>query len=269
MIDQKVKRLDEIKGWLVDLDGTLYVSDSPVPGATDFIRWLRVEQRHYRFVSNTTTLTRRQVAEHATRLGLQMKPEEIFTAASAVAQLLRSFEGVKCYFQVTENVLEEFQGIEISETNPDYVVVGDMGRTMNYELINRAFQLVMGGAELIALQKGRFFRGAEGLQIGVGAFVDALEYASGKQAKIIGKPSRQFFNLAVHDIRVEAGERWLSGDFAFVGDDVEADIRGAADAGLVGILVKTGKYNDSYSEHHGIVPDWTFETVKELVESLR
>ena len=50
MIDQKVKRLDEIKGWLVDLDGTLYVSDSAVPGATDFIKWLRAGQRHYRFV---------------------------------------------------------------------------------------------------------------------------------------------------------------------------------------------------------------------------
>ncbi len=269
MIDQKVKRLDEIKGWLVDLDGTLYVSDSAVPGATGFIKWLRAGQRHYRFVSNTSTLTRRQIAEHSEALGLQIRPEEIFTAASAVAQLLRSFEGVKCYFQVTENMLEEFQGIEISETNPDYVVIGDMGRAMNYELINRAFQFVMGGAELIALQKGKFFRGADGLRIDAGAFVEALEYASGKQAKIIGKPYRQFFNLAVHDIRVEAGERWLSGDFAFVGDDVEADIRGAADAGLVGILVRTGKYNDSYSEHHGIVPDWTFETVKELVESLR
>ncbi len=268
MIDQKVKRLDEIKGWLVDLDGTLYIGDTLVPGATDFIRWLREERKHYRFVSNTSTLTRKQISEHAAKLGLDIKPEEIFTAASAVAQLLRSFDGVMCYFQVTENILEEFQGIEMSETNPDYVVVGDLGKGMNYDLLNKAFQLVMGVAELIALQKRRYSRGANGLQIDAGAFVDALEYASGKQAKIIGKPSRQFFNLAVHDIRVEAGERWLSADFAFVGDDVEADIRGAADAGLIGILVKTGKYNDSYSEHHGIVPDWTFETVKELVESL-
>lgn len=263
-----MKKLEEIKGWLVDLDGTLYAADAPLPGASEFISWLRNKQGHYRFVSNTTTQSRRQVAEHAGRLGLDVKPSEIFTAASAVAELLRSFDGVKCYFQVADDVLEDFDGIENSERNPDYVVVGNLGRDMNYDLLNRTFQLVMGGAELIALQKGKFFRDAGGLQMDAGAFVAALEYSTGQQAKIIGKPSRQFFNLAVHDIRVEAGQRWLSADFALVGDDVESDIRGAAEAGLVGVLVKTGRHNDSYSEHHGITPEWTFESVKELMDEL-
>lgn len=264
-----MKKLDEIKGWLIDLDGTLNVGDVPVPGAADFIRWLRTNKKHYRFISNTSTRSRRQIADHLTSLGIDARLEEIFTASSAVAELLGSFSGVKCYFQVSNSIMEEFKGIEISETNPDYVVIGDVGGGMNYDLLNKAFRLVMGGAELIALQKNRFFRDANGLHIDAGAFVAALEYASGKQAKIIGKPSRQFFNLAVHDIRVEAGERWLSADFAVVGDDVESDIKGAADAGLVGILVKTGKYNDSYSEHYGIVPDRTFDSIKELTEELR
>lgn len=95
-----------------------------------------------------------------------------------------------------------------------------------------------------------------------------IEYSSGKQARIIGKPSRQFFNLAVHDIRVETGERWLSAEFAMIGDDIETDIKGAMDAGLIGILVKTGKHNDSYSEHFGIVPDLSFESIKQLGDSL-
>lgn len=263
-----MKKLDEIKGWLVDLDGTLYSGDAAITGAPDFVRWLRDNRKHYRFVSNTSTLSRREIAERAARLGIDIRREEIFTAASAVAELLRSFSGVRCYFQVAENVMEEFEGIEFSGTNPDYVVIGDIGRGINYDLINKAFRLVMGGAELIALRKNRFFRDANGLQIDAGAFVAALEYASGKQAKIIGKPSRQFFNLAVHDIRVEAGQRWLSADFAIVGDDVEADIKGGLDAGLVSILVKTGRNNDSYSEHYGIVPDWTFDSVNELLKSL-
>ena len=264
-----MKKLDEIKGWLVDLDGTLNVGDILVPGAADFVRWLRTNNKHYRFISNTSTRSRRQISEHLTSLGIDVRPEEIFTAASAVAELLGTFSGVKCYLQVSESVLEEFRGIEISETNPDYVVMGDVGAGMNYDLLNKAFRLVMGGAELIALQKNRFFRDADGLHVDAGAFVAALEYASGKQAKIIGKPSRQFFNLAVHDIRVEAGERWLSADFAVVGDDIESDIKGAAEAGLIGILVKTGKYNDSYSEHYGIVADWTFDSIRNLAEGLK
>ncbi len=263
-----MRRLDEIKGWLVDLDGTLFIGDVLVPGAAEFIRKLRASHIYFRFISNTTTLSRRQIAGHLSGLGIEVKPNEIFTASSAVAELLKSFNGMKCYFIVSQNIMEEFEGIEISETNPDYVVIGDVGESMDYNLMNKAFRLVMGGSDLIALQKNRFIRDASGLRIDAGAFVAALEFSSGKQAKIIGKPSRQFFNLAVHDIRVEAGERWLSADFAIVGDDVEADIKGALDAGLVGILVKTGKYNNSYSEHYGIVPDWTFDSIKELGERL-
>ncbi len=264
-----MKDLNEIKGWLIDLDGTLHVGDALVPGASDLADWLRTNRKAHRFISGTSVLARRSIAEHMTALGIEMKPEEIFTASSAVAELLRGFDGMRCYLQVAEDVMEEFDGIQVSETNPDYVVIGDVGNKVDYDLLNKAFQLVMGGAELIALKKNRFHRDAKGLQMDTGAFVAALEYASGKQAKIIGKPSRQFFNLAVHDMRVEAGQRWLSADFALVGDDVESDIRGAADAGLMGILVKTGRHNDSYSEHYGIVPDWTFESVKELVEKLK
>ena len=263
-----MRTLEEMKGWLIDLDGTLYIGDALLPGANELVRKLRMQRRGFRFVSNTTLNSRRQIAEKMNRLGVDVDMKDIFTASSAAAELLKSFEGVKCYFVVAESLLEEFDEIEISDRNPDYVVIGDIGEEMNYEVMNRVFQLVMGGAELIALQKNRFFRSSRGLQIDAGAFVAALEYASNKQAKIIGKPSRQFFNLAVHDIRVEAGERWLSAEFAMVGDDIESDIKGAMDAGLAGVLVKTGKYNDSYSEHFGITPDFIFDSVKELADSL-
>lgn len=260
--------LTEIKGWLIDLDGTLYLGDTILPGAIDFVEKLKLLRRKFRFVSNTTIYSRRQIAEKLNRLGIGAGEKQIFTAPSAAAELLRTFGGVKCYLVVADALREEFEGIETSERNPDYVVLGDVGKEMNYELLNKVFRLVMGGAELIALQKNKFFRGPEGLQIDAGAFVAGLEYSSNKQAKIIGKPSRQFFNLAVHDIRMEAGERWLSADFAMVGDDVESDIKGAMEAGLIGILVRTGKYNESYSQHFGIVPEHSFDSVRELNESL-
>ncbi len=263
-----MESLSNIKGWLIDLDGTLYIGDTLLPGASEFIQRLRTEKRNFRFVSNTTVQSRRQIAEKLCRLGIETSADQIFTASYAAAELLKTFAGAKCYLAVTKDLTEEFDGIEISDTNPDYIVLGDMGAEMDYELLNRIFRLVMNGSELIALQKNRFFRGVNGLQIDAGAFVAAIEYASEKQARVIGKPSRQFFNLAVHDLRVESGERWLSADIAMVGDDIESDIKGAMDAGLVGILVKTGKYNDSYSEHYGIVPDWSFETIKDLEMSL-
>ena len=260
--------LENVKGWLIDLDGTLFVGDSLIPGAGEFVNRLRLQNRSFRLVSNSTVLSRRQIADSLRRLGIDVVEKEILTAASATAELIRTFGGVKCLLVVAEDLVGDFGGIEISEKNPDYVVLGDIGNAMNYDIMNKVFKLVMGGAELISLQKNRFYRDADGLQIDAGSFVAGLEYSTGKQARIIGKPSRQFFNLAVHDIRVQTGQRWLSAEFAMVGDDIEADIKGAMDAGLVGILVKTGRHNNSYSEHFGIVPDWSFESVKQLNENL-
>jgi ribonucleotide monophosphatase NagD (HAD superfamily) len=94
----------------------------------------------------------------------------------------------------------------------------------------------MQGAKLLALQKNRYWQTDVGLSLDAGPFVAALEYASGKRASVVGKPERDFFRLALEDIRLEANE------VAMVGDDAEADVIGAKRAGLMGIQVRTGKW---------------------------
>jgi HAD superfamily hydrolase (TIGR01458 family) len=94
----------------------------------------------------------------------------------------------------------------------------------------------MQGAKLLALQKNRYWQTDVGLSLDAGPFVAALEYASGKRASVVGKPERDFFRLALEDLRLEANE------VAMVGDDVEADVIGAKRAGLMGIQVRTGKW---------------------------
>ena len=96
----------------------------------------------------------------------------------------------------------------------------------------------MDGAELIALQKNRYWETSEGLSLDAGPFVSALEYATGREAEVVGKPSPAFFELALGELGVSADRA------AMVGDDVEADVGGAMDAGLAGILVRTGKYRE-------------------------
>jgi phospholysine phosphohistidine inorganic pyrophosphate phosphatase len=92
----------------------------------------------------------------------------------------------------------------------------------------------MDGAELVALQHNRYWRRADGLALDVGAYATALEYATGREAIVVGKPAREFFMAAVDDMGVERA--------VMVGDDVEADVGGAMAAGLPGVLVRTGKY---------------------------
>lgn len=264
----KMNIIKKIKAWLIDLDGTIYVGNSLIPGADLFVQTMRRQQRVFRFVSNTSRLSRSQISQRLSSLGIEARRDEIITAASAAAEMLRMFEGVKCFFITTPQIEEEFDGIATSEKNPDYVVIGDIGNGMDYELLNKAFKFLMNGAELIALGKNRFQRDAEGVKLGSGSFVAALEYASGRNSKLVGKPSRQFYNMAVHNIRVAEGKRWLSGNFAMIGDEIVNDIKGAQEAGLIGIYVKTGNNNLEYDTSTGVVPDVTLESVAEIVSML-
>ena len=99
-----------------------------------------------------------------------------------------------------------------------------------------AFRLLMDGAELVALQRNGFKARADGLALDVGAYAAALEYASGREAIVVGKPAREFYTSAIAELGVQRA--------VMVGDDLEADVAGAMATGLAGVLVRTGKYRD-------------------------
>ena len=244
-----------VKGLLVDLDGTLYVGDEPVEGAREAIETLRSSGLALRYVTNTTRKPRRAVREHLVSLGFRVEEAEIFTPARAAAGLIGERS---CYPLVDESLLEDLSDITLDEDRPDYVLVGDLGEGFTYDRLNAAFSRLMDGAELLALQKNRYWRTDERLSLDAGPFVAALEYASGKIATVVGKPERDFFRLALEDMGLEPHE------VAMVGDDAESDVAGAQAAGLGGILVRTGKYRPG-SEG---TPDLILESVADLPEAL-
>ncbi|MDP8948341.1 MAG: TIGR01458 family HAD-type hydrolase [Actinomycetota bacterium] len=222
-----------VRGLLVDLDGTLYVGDEPVEGAREAIGKLESFGLALRYVTNTTRKPRREVSEHLRSLGFEVDEAEIFTPARAAVGLI----GRKsCLPLVDESLLEDLAGITVTEDHPNYVLVGDLGEGFTYGRLNAAFRCLMDGAELIALQRNRFWRREDGLALDAGPFVAALEYATGKSATVVGKPERGFFRLALEDLGLRSHE------VAMVGDDAEADVAGAQAAGLKGVQVKTGKY---------------------------
>jgi HAD superfamily hydrolase (TIGR01458 family) len=244
-----------LEGLLVDLDGTLYVGDKPVGGAREAVESLRASGLALRFVTNTTRKPRREVGEHLRSLGFRVGEAEIFTPARAASGLIGDRS---CFPLVDESLLEDLRDVTLDEAHPDYVLVGDLGERFTFDRLNAAFRFLAGGAELLALQKNRYWRTQEGLSLDAGPFVAALEYASGKRAAVVGKPERDFFRLALEDMGLEPRE------VAMVGDDAEADVAGAQAAGLRGILVKTGKYRpDTEGE-----PDLLLDSVAELPEAL-
>ncbi|HNR59247.1 MAG TPA: HAD hydrolase-like protein, partial [Methanothrix sp.] len=114
----------------------------------------------------------------------------------------------------------------------------------------------------IALEKDRHWMGAEGLNLVAGPFVSALEYASGVEAEVVGKPSPQFFEVALRDLGASAEEA------AMIGDDITSDVGGAKAAGMMGILVRTGKYRAEAVDRSGIVPDLILGSIAELLDHI-
>lgn len=245
----------DISGLLVDLDGTIYVGGEAIPGAVEAVERLKNVGVSLRFVTNTTRKPRREVHEDLVRLGFGIEEWEILTPAKTAAALIGDRA---CLSLVDESLLEDLSGVHISEDSPKVVLVGDLGEGFTYGRLNAAFRCLMDGAELVALQKNRFWRRGDGLALDAGPFVAALEYASGKKATVVGKPEESFFRVALDELGLEADK------VAMVGDDAESDVAGARKMGIKGIQVKTGKYRPGDESK----ADLAIDSFAELPEAL-
>jgi HAD superfamily hydrolase (TIGR01458 family) len=228
-----------IRGILLDLDGTLYVGGEAVAGAREAVGSLKASGLAVRYVTNTTRKPRAWVCGRLRSMGFEVGEAEIFTPALAAVGRIGSGT---CFVVVDQSLMGDLAGLALTGDRPEYVLVGDLGEDFTYERLNPAFRHLMEGAELIALQNNRYWQTDAGLALDAGPFVAALEYASGKKASIVGKPEPEFFRLALEDIGLEAWQ------VAMVGDDAEADVVGARRAGLVGIQVRTGKWQADAGE---------------------
>lgn len=247
-----------IKGLLFDLDGVLYVGSQPIEGAAASIRQIKASNIPTRFITNTSTLSLASLQQKMHGLGFSIPAEDIISAPQAALMHLKQQQDPVCRLLLAEDVKKDFVDIRQSETHVDYIVIGDIGGTWSYALLNELFKHLMEGAKLIAIHKNRFWQTEHGLQMDIGGFVDALEYASGVKAMLMGKPSIDFFQVALDGLGVSAAEA------AIIGDDIDVDIGGGQQAGLTGILVKTGKYRQSYVEASAIKPDFIISSVADL-----
>jgi len=252
----------KIKGLLLDLSGTLYVDDDVIEGAGEAIERMGRAQMPLLFVTNTTSRPRRQILERMARLGFSVEAEQVYTAPIAAADVMWEAGIRRCHFLLKEAVLEDFGGFEAADADPEAVVVGDIGEGFDYATLNRAFQHLQAGAALYALAANRCFESGGALQLDVGPFVAALEYAADREAEVVGKPSSAFFQRAVGRLGLRPGE------VAMVGDDIESDVGGAMDAGLQGILVKTGKYRAEAARRSEVRPDAVLDSIAGIPEWL-
>jgi HAD superfamily hydrolase (TIGR01458 family) len=250
---------------LLDVDGVLHVSGEPIPGAVDALRRLRLAGHRLRFVTNSTIVSRGQLGEMLRRMGFAIEDEELQTTGGVASRVLA---GKRVLALTMPGILDDLEGLQLIGMNADAVLVGgcdegeEPGRVFSYLNLNRAFLELEAGAELYCLHKNRWWQTADGPRLDSGAFVAGLEFASGVEATVLGKPSPEYFAAALEAIDADPELAWM------VGDDVDGDVRGAQAHGMRTVLVRTGKFRPDEVEQSGVLPDGIVSSVAQLPDWL-
>ena len=248
-------RLGQVKGYLIDLDGTLYVGDNLIEGAQQFVHTLCERDIPHAFVTNVTSRPLAALLQRIRSKGLEIAPESVLTAPLATKRYLDRESIGPCYFLTRPSLIEDFSGHPQREEEAEAVVVGDMGNLVTFQHLNTAFRLIRRGAHFVTMSSSRYFRDQDDMSLDAGSFVALLEHATGKQAIVTGKPSEQFFQSAIEQLGLSPNE------VAMIGDDLETDVGGAQAVGLHGILVLSGKTSTPPEVGGPIEPDLIWPSV--------
>lgn len=248
--------MNAIKGVLFDLDGVFYVGNQLVSGGNETLSWLQSQGIGYRFVTNNSTLSRSALVAKLQHLGLDISENELLSANYAGVLQLQKMGLNRCKLILAQAAQADYP--PSVDEKPDAIVIGDIGNEWDYDLLNTLMNQILEGAELIALHKGRYFQTEKGLMLDSGAFVAALEHATGKKAHVVGKPNPAFFEMGSALLDASPNE------LVMVGDDLINDIEGAQNTGYHAVLVQTGKYRKAIVEQSEIIPDGIIPSVAAL-----
>jgi len=226
---------------LLDLDGVLHISGRPVDGGARAVQRLREAGHRLRFLTNNTTHSRSELAEAIRGFGIELEDGELQTTPVAAARVLK---GRRVLALTMQSIRDDLEGVELVGDSADAVLVGgadetsESNRVFSYMNLARAFAELEAGADLFCLHKNPWWQTSRGPLLDAGAFVVGLEYATGAQATVLGKPSASYFEAALEAVDSDPEHAWM------VGDDVDADIGGAAALGMHTVLVRTGKFRN-------------------------
>lgn len=251
------------RGFLIDMDGVIYRGNEMIPGAIEFVAALCAKKIPFLFLTNNSQRTRRDMAMKLNRMGFEVQEQHIFTCAMATARYLASQKPGGTAFVIGEggllNALHN-NGYSIVDSDPDYVVVGE-GRTLNYEIIEQAVNMVNKGAKLIATNLDPNCPTPGGIRPGCGAITAMLESATGVKAFSVGKPSP----IMMRDARKELG--LSAAETTMIGDTMETDILGGVQMGYRTVLVLSGGTRRDDLRHYAYQPDIVVNSIADLITS--
>ncbi|NIK76605.1 4-nitrophenyl phosphatase [Paenibacillus castaneae] len=257
-------KLPEMRGLLIDLDGTLYHGTHVIEGAEPLISYLKETKLPYRFVTNNSSATPDEVADRLMNMGIPAEARDVCTSAQAAAGYIANLSPGASVFVVGEAGLKSAvleAGLQLTEEQPDYVLQG-IDRSFTYERLTKAVRFIHGGALFVLTNPDLLLPSSDGLIPGAGSIGAMLKAAGGKEPVLIGKPSSILMDYSLREIGLSAQETWV------VGDNMATDIAFGKAAGCGTILVLTGLTNeqnmDYYMEQAGCKPDIICKHLEEL-----
>ncbi|WP_175598032.1 TIGR01457 family HAD-type hydrolase [Paenibacillus luteus] len=253
-----------MRGLLIDLDGTLYHGTHRIQGADALIAYLREIKLPFRFVTNNSSATPKEVANRLLQMGIDAAADDVCTSAQAAAEHISTLHPGAAVFVVGEEGLRKAvqdAGLVITEDQPDFVLQG-IDRSFTYERLTKAVRYIHSGATFVMTNPDLLLPSSDGLIPGAGSIGAMLKAAGGKEPILIGKPSSILMDYSLREIGLKADEVWV------IGDNMATDIAFGENAGCGTILVLTGLTTadnmDFYIEQAGCKPTTVIENLEKL-----
>jgi NagD protein len=249
------------KGFLIDLEGTLLERGQPARGANDLVQRIQLAHQPHRFISDQRYGAPREVGLRLRRQGLKLDEARIFTSATATARFLGRQEPGGTAFVIGDGGLVQAlqrSGFAIDDQSPDYVIVAE-GDALSMSLLQRAVNLVRGGAKLIAASLDPSVATRDGIAPGSGAIVSALETATGRKALSLGRLSPISVCEAQRDVSTSAAQTVL------ITDKMDPDVLVGLQLGVVTVLV-LGNYTLADLKTFPYKPTLVVKSLADLLE---
>ena len=252
-----------ILGYLLDLDGTVYLGKRLITGAAEAIETLRARGRRIVFLTNKPLYSRQEYAKKLAAFGIPAEEDDIISSSYVLARYLANCApGARVYAIGEPPLLAELEqaGLSLCE-DPERIeyVIAAFDRTFNYGKLNIGFQAIRRGAHFVATNPDRTCPVDEGELPDAAGVIAALEATTGKQIEVVaGKPSPHIVSVALDRLEVPREQ------CAVVGDRLETDIQMAKAAGLTAILTLTGITSRADLVSSKIEPDYVIDDIAAL-----
>lgn len=246
---------------LIDFDGVIRLENNPVPDAGEFLNFILEHNIPSYIISNSTLKTGKGISQFLVDNDLPFEVPAMTATDATLHFVDEHYKKVSVY--CVDEIKQLFSNY-IDDENPEAIIIGDNGEQWDFHMMNEIFNKVYKGVELVAMHKNKFWSPEGKLSLDAGAFINAIEYASGKTATLIGKPSPIYFHSALDLLGYKKGV-----EFLMIGDDIDSDIVGAQQAGGKGILIYTGKTEYPLNDDEKIKPDFEAQNLMDVIEIIK